>query len=335
MESIFSWLHQIPESPADLTSTPSPDTNLKGSKPRKRRYRSIGSEHGHTLLSYFDGRKRGSLSLPLGILGGTNDRHRLRTVAEPPNSRGKGPSSNGKPSTSNKSKSSSTLNPRQSTDTRSLGDRMTAHGLVLNDDEAFTRYPRFQAQIYDIIDRTRSPDPAPSSERKLKTYLEEYGRASEATFLMHIMPILLKDGFFSKVLKPGMSEEEQEGVENMQAVFREFLIDEGIVINRDEELRGTLLPHRYMGQGFEEEMEKALKKSDRMRNAKPDYIFGITHKKIDISGPPVPSVIQNLLTIAPGIYHPFLIIEGKGDQGSQAQAEDQCRRGGATLVHAA
>lgn len=228
------------------------------------------------------------------------------------------------------------FNAKRPSDPRTISERMEEHGLIIDDDEAFDRYPKFQEKVFRIIDNVRLPGPSPTSVKNLKTGLKRYGRASEGTFLMHIMPILLKDGFYTKDLKFGMSKDDQLSTENVQAIFRSFLNDLGIVINRDEELRGTLLPNRYMGQGFEAEMEKALKKGDNMKNAKPDFIFGIDYKKFrKTAQPPLPLAINNLLTIAPGMYHPFLIIEGKGDQGSTAQAEDQCRRGGSTLVHAA
>lgn len=234
------------------------------------------------------------------------------------------------------STASSVLNTKHSSDPRSLGNRMTAHGLLLDNSQAFDRYPNFQAKIYSIIDKGRLPNPNPASEKKLKRYLQKYDRANEATLLMHIMPILLKDGFYTKELKPGMSEEDRISIEKEQAVFRKLLIDEDIVINRDEELRGTLLPNKYMNQGFEEEMEKELRKGDKMKNARPDFIFGVSSEKFpQTANAPIPLIITNLLTITSGMYHPFLIIEGKEDQGSTAQAQDHCRRGGSTLVHAA
>lgn len=44
--------------------------------------------------------------------------------------------------------------------------------------------------------------------------------------------------------------------------------------------------------------------------------------------------MDKLLTILKGMYHPHLIIEGKSSNGSNDQAIDQARRGGATLVNA-
>ena len=40
-----------------------------------------------------------------------------------------------------------------------------------------------------------------------------------------------------------------------------------------------------------------------------------------------------LLGVAPGVQHPFFIVEGKSEQGSVADAQNQARRGGASLVH--
>lgn len=113
-------------------------------------------------------------------------------------------------------------------------------------------------------------------------------------------------------------------------------MDEDIAIGIDREVRGVLLPHKYRNQGFEKEMTKAPRKDDGMKNAKPDYIYGISARKLPIqSGLSLDNKLYKLFTIAKGIYHPSLLVEGKSDGDSVAQATDQARRGGATLVHAA
>ncbi|KAL9628144.1 MAG: hypothetical protein Q9164_007380 [Protoblastenia rupestris] len=219
------------------------------------------------------------------------------------------------------------LNTRVPKDPQTIGFKMSQHGLKLNDRPAFDRYPEFKEMAYGIVDRASVKAPEPTSEKKFQRVVDDYGRSNEATFLGLAFGIMIKDGYFVM---------EDSGASGPPAAtFKDFILDEDIAISMDRELRGTLLPHRYTNQGFEKEMTLALKKDDGMKNAKPDYIYGISERKLAIqSGPPLTNMTYKLLTIAKGMYHPFLLVEGKSDRGSVAEAIDQARRGGATLVHA-
>lgn len=70
-------------------------------------------------------------------------------------------------------------------------------------------------------------------------------------------------------------------------------------------------------------------------NPKPDFVFGLLPTKFSSpTDAPIPENIKALLGIAPGMYDPHLIVRGKADTGSAAEAENQARRGGATIVNA-
>lgn len=209
------------------------------------------------------------------------------------------------------------------TSTKLSSKGLTARGLIRNDHKAFDRYPKFQEKIYNIVHKHRAKNPNPTSEKKLQLRLQEYYYSNQNTLLWHLMPILLKDGYYTTKLRPELSERDRANIEHDQAVFKDFLIDEGIVVTRNEQLY-TSLPNKSMDQGLE------------MKNVELDFIFGITPNRFPIVS--VPEVIDSLLVIAPGMFHPFLIIQGdfqgEGDQESMLQAKDRCRLGGSTLVHA-
>lgn len=161
------------------------------------------------------------------------------------------------------------LNSTAPKDSDSIGKRMTEHGLWLNDDEAFyDRNKAFKEKVFEIINERSAKEPEPMSEKKYHLAQEDSKRLNEASYLQNCVPIVLKDGCF--VYK--------EGDEDPQYV--DFGLDAGIIPNMDSELRGTLLPHRYMYLDFEREMTLALKKADNMKNAKPDYAYGIAGRKI-------------------------------------------------------
>ena len=350
-DSIRSWLQFVPDAIENSMPFPSIDPQPSSpASPKRSRDQSFGpfgyfSNSKFVSAFHLGGRKKRRLSEPIelsrpsyeDVNSGLFDSKDVDGMSEKdsvrPSDASIEPSSQSKASSNSPSRDPDFLEFKNPYNSRSFGERMTEHGLIINDMEAFDRSPKFQAKVFSIVESQRVSSPSPMSEKKLKMYLKEYDRASEGSFLMHIMPILLKDGFYTKNLKPEMSKEDRLSIEKEQVVFREFLIDEGLIISRNEELLDTLLPKKYTNQGFEEEMERALRKEGKTRNARPDFIFGNSTKKYPQL--PMPTKISNLLAIAPGMYHPFLIIEGIGDQGSKAQAEDRCRRGGSTLVHAA
>ncbi len=179
-----------------------------------------------------------------------------------------------------------------------------------------------------------------------------YQWANEHTFLYHIIPILQGYGYHvSKEAEETPPEQEagetlleQEAEEtspeqeiayrNEERVWRDFLSDEKVVNILDKDFARTLLPGGFLKQPLlVDEITKHLAKDKSMTNPRPDMVFGLKREK-DSFATSIPQQILDLLWIAPGIHHPFLILEGKSHSGSSATAENQARRGGATLVKA-
>ena len=148
-----------------------------------------------------------------------------------------------------------------------------------------------------------------------------------------MFPLLLKDSYH----KPeAIGEGADVDTAERKAAERDFLDDEQIKILRDQELVRTLLPSKYAtdGDGFPDYLAQELAKSDGMKNSKPDYTFGTGPQTYPYPEEVmVPRAINTLLEICPGIINILLIVEGKADRGSQAEAENQARRGGATIVN--
>ena len=216
-----------------------------------------------------------------------------------------------------------------------LGEMMSDYGLSFNDKAAFERYPLFKDKIFNIIGGDRSSGMKPESHKKFEAYLDCYARYNEATFLKKIFPLLMKDGLHLREGGNWTEAEKQQLGQPDYLEYRDFLIDEGIVESADRDFLRTMLPSSC-NKECETYMAKVLAKVAGMVNPKPDYTFGIKRDRL----PPipeniVPGYINGLLNIAPGTRHAFLIVEGKPYNGVKADAENQVRRGGATLVNAA
>lgn len=136
----------------------------------------------------------------------------------------------------------------------------------------------------------------------------------------------------SKVAKATL--QQSDAYQNEERIWRTFLSDEKVVNELDKDFARTLLPGGFSKQPLlVEELTKHLEKDKGMTNPRPDMTFGLKREE-DSFTTSIPQHILDLLWIAPGIHHPFLILEGKSHAGSSATAENQARRGGATLVKA-
>ena len=232
------------------------------------------------------------------------------------------------------SKLASALKPRGNT--FNVGEEMDSHGMAFKDDDAYTKYPNFVDKINNIVNPERLSAMKQASARKFQLYLRTFERMNEATFLRIIFPLLMKDGYHVVAERRDLTDMDKELFRDDKMLYRDFIIDEGCIITFDDEFQRTLIPSIYSEPKFESALAKALQKVDGMKNPKPDYVYGISLSKIPQDRyAPRPQNITALLQIAPRMAHPFLIIEGKADSGSSVEAEDQARRGGATLVNAA
>lgn len=209
---------------------------------------------------------------------------------------------------------------------------MAQHGLFQGDRLAYNRYPTLQTKVKKIIGVERESAMKPSSIRRMQEKKEYYGRLNEDTIMLHLFPLVAKD---TRTVKPDFDHNEHEQSQGAGYLDREWF-DDGLVKTVNVEFGKTLLPSKFAAINIEAEMTKALAKISGMKNPKPDYLFGIRVNRFPV--PPdviVTAETTALLEISKGTHHPFLIVEGKADRGSIAEAENQACRGGATLVNAA
>ena len=213
---------------------------------------------------------------------------------------------------------------------------MSEHGM-LYEDEAFDRYPEFQEKVFAIVGLKRDKEMKAESVKRLRNHISNYSRSNESTFLGMVWPLIMKDGYYKKMsslLEGPLAEIDAKTVKEQEKAWKYFFDDEHIFTAMDQEFDAGLLPDKFNTGNLEAKLAKLLKKQTGMKTPKPDFTFGIKQNRLPTFGP-IPDVVRRLLTVCPTMRHPFLIVEGKTHGGDIAVAEDQARRGGATLVHAA
>lgn len=225
---------------------------------------------------------------------------------------------------------------RQKTNTSedAIGYKMSLNDLK-QDDKAFDEALEFKQYVTDLVSSDRGSVMRAASVKRFRDHANAYKCSTEATFLHYMIPLLQGYGYHVAA-KPEFApgEEEMHLIEAKE--WKEFLADEGILGHINQNFTRTLLPNKFsQTPGLIDEIARALEKDKDMTNPRPDFTYGLTREKhpLDLAAP-MAQEIYDLLEIVPGMHHAFLIIEGKSPGGSETQAQNQARRGGATLVKA-
>ncbi len=227
------------------------------------------------------------------------------------------------------------------TDAGWVGSSLAMHGLKC-DHQALGKYPEFEKMGSDIALSKRHSEMKPESAQRIQRYSQICEEANEATFLNTLLPLINKANRTVEFENHGPTEHllEMSGDGDMAEVLnpqpgvmygsRDW-IDDGVYAVSDQDFRNDLLPHRYV----DEQLAQTLKKDDSMLTPRPDRCYGLLPGWI-----PVPEdvtlnpEIRALIEACPHLSHPFFLIEGKSNYGSKFDAQNQARRGGASLVNA-
>jgi len=234
-------------------------------------------------------------------------------------------------------------------DAYSVRQIMEDHWLY-RDHAAYAQHPDFEATVKGII---FNPRHSIMNKEQLDEFFQTkhyVGQLNEATFIHNILPLIIKRTY-TKMLKGDevktyLAELKRDDLEeylkqSIEEELRGYLLKEqgwltdGVLCKMDANFRPTMLPNRFQGQGHQAAIAAALAKDNGITDPRPDICYGIkpdTYKDPDVI---FSQAIQALLGITPGMHHPFLIIEGKSEEGSMAEAQNQACRGGAVLVNAA
>lgn len=190
------------------------------------------------------------------------------------------------------------------------------------------RFPELLAEVERIISAKRKSNASQKEFEDFKAIFQLYRNQNEATVLAAVLPCIIKDD--RTVLIPS-EDHSQEAVWESVRFF-----NEGVMIILDREFKKGYVPFRNGIDEIDVQLVAGMTKlKDRgMTNPKPDRTFGIRRDKYRFPpGFQMPEEIRDFLEVLPEMHLPFLIIEGKAEGGSSAEARNQACRGGAAVVH--
>ncbi|KAI4189852.1 MAG: hypothetical protein L6R41_001169 [Letrouitia leprolyta] len=202
--------------------------------------------------------------------------------------------------------------------------RLRTYRLFQNDREAFAKYPDFEKQVNDILDRERSSSVDPGEFQDFQLAWNEYKDKNEDTVLNKLLPFFVKEKRTVKV--EGMGRDE-----DVYAVVP--FLKSGLVEISNREFSRTCLPFQQDGSSIDKTLVSAMAKENGMTNPKPDRTFGISMSKhwFPDEGFPVPPEIAIWLETIRGMHHPFFVVEGKSFQGNLLDSWNQANRACATI----
>ena len=222
-----------------------------------------------------------------------------------------------------------------------IGRRLEMHGL-LYDPKALKKYPEFHGMVLDIVDGERYSEMKQRSIERVQHYGYLCDETNEATFLHTILPLILKVDRTVKLEQNKATENSLELAGDGDSVVQDpqpghvygsrDWCEDGIFAVVDQDFRKDSLPHCFA----DEDLARIMKKVDGMTTPRPDRCYGLAANWIrGPQGVQLDAELQALLETCPHLSHPFFLIEGKSNNGSKIDAQNQARRGGASLVNAA
>ncbi|KAL8913394.1 MAG: hypothetical protein Q9171_001773 [Xanthocarpia ochracea] len=222
--------------------------------------------------------------------------------------------------------------------------RFENHRIYQNQEGALDAYPFFKAQLKAIIDPARQSTISPLEYGDVKLTVQKYKYKNKATFLDRLLPFLIKDsrliciphGPTDPDQNPTTVTEEEPTDGEKDIVWEDKSFLRSGLITLADTFNNASLPFIYDDPELAEGLEKAIKRDDHLTKPKPDRSYGVDPAHcIFPEGFRIPMHIEKLLQVAEDVYHIFLVVEGKQDQGSELEAVNQACRDGAALVFAA
>lgn len=175
----------------------------------------------------------------------------------------------------------------------------------------------FKEKVFQIFEKERPSRMEEASYKRISQYMKKHATDNE-------------DSYFEGLVDPVLKSERTVATKKRDAegeilfVCKSFEEDDMIRKRNVPFLKG-LLPGK---------MDKRTENKLGLTDPKPDYTFGIRRNDRPLPGTAPNDQVETIIGVAPGMIHPFFVIESKGCEAPIDLARNQAIRAGATIVNA-
>jgi len=229
------------------------------------------------------------------------------------------------PSTASKASGPGPLNSQKSTNIQGVRLVMRANSIPFEDQAAIRHHPEIRKHAEEIIIKVRNSPVKPEWEDNIISTRDTYGVRNETTWIIK---------FWNALQNPerNIKEKDEHGsiLEPEQwtsVAWKKSFLDD----NWNADLRAGSVPILHTE---DPNIQELLDSLPRITNPRPDIAFGLTSEAFSEDENVVNDRYQLYAQVSQGIYHSWLLVETKVS-GPIEDAENQCCRGGASLVCAA
>ena len=193
---------------------------------------------------------------------------------------------------------------------------------MIEDDEAFERCSGIKDAALEIIQGDRNSGMQPGSRDEIQEVRKIFATGNEFTFLVELWAILLHKTRDVRQLDP------QGKIGWIKQAWRkdylrtnwgaDFLRDSVPAIKKPDD----------------KVLAKLLESLPRIQNPRPDLTYGLRQEAFGETERRIIHTWNKFTVLSADLYQAFFLVEVKSAEGTIEDAENQCCRGGAALVHA-
>lgn len=177
--------------------------------------------------------------------------------------------------------------------------------------------PDFRDEVFKIFQKERASRMTEASWKKISQYMKMHATDNEDSYF---------EGLVGPVIKSTRTvpTKKRNAEDVIMSVCQSFEDDEMIRLKNVQFLKG------YLPGSMSKENERDFGLTD----PKPDYTFGIRRDPQPLPGTSPSGQVEAIICVAPGMKHPFFVLENKGCEAPIDLARNQAIRDGAAIVNA-
>ena len=205
-------------------------------------------------------------------------------------------------------------------------DLLRVNQLLMNDKEAFDRYPRIKARCEKLITQERHTGMTEDEQDKILNDLPLMDEVNGDTFIDLLWPGLTRDVRHKEGSGTGSI------VEQGEALALTASREDHILRIRNQSFNPNSIPS--LDPGDNKVLKDLLRRLPKIATPKPDYCFGLHGRAFTPEEQELNYRLQQYTLLSATLYHCFFVVNFKTLYEEWGQCRTHCCRAGAAMLHA-